>query len=356
MLLAILVGVLFVGYGSAYLVSDDVRYLTRAGFEETHILKVRRPIPSVLADPETDPVLRDLLGLVLEVRDYADTLGLAAEQTYTTYADVERDTLLLVLSAAPRDCLCPYTWHYPIVGRIPYKGFFDQAMAHREADDLARRGFDTYLRPSAAFSTLGWFNDPLLSTAVTRDSVELAALVFHEITHNTIFVPSAAPFNEGLAQMVGYLSAARFFEHRGRPELAARARDRWHDEVTLSAYYDALTHRLERLYDRAPPPDSVALSLGRARIGAWAGSFLGDSIGPSLLTYHIADDRPRLINNARVIARRIYRTRLKLFDDWYRAHGGDVREAVAALVELEDGVPGDSAYLVLERALAGRGN
>lgn len=352
MLLAILVGVLFVGYGTAYVASEDVRFLTRAGFEENRILRARRPIDQVAVDPNTSPELRASLELVLEVRDYADTIGLAANKTYTTYADVERDTLLLVLSAAPKNCLCPYTWRYPIVGRIPYKGFFDFDMARKSAAELAGRGFDTSLRPSAAFSTLGWFNDPLLSTAVSRDSVELAALVFHEITHNTIYVASAAPFNEGLAQMVGYLTAADFFERQGDSLLAERARGRWQDEVALSDYYDRLSAKLDSLYGREPPPDSLALETGRTRVGTWAGEFLADSVGPRLATYRVESREPRPINNAHIVARRIYRTKLDLFDAWYVANDRDIRRSVAQLIPLLDGVTGDEAYGVLEQALA----
>jgi predicted aminopeptidase len=352
MLLAILVGVLFVGYGTAYVASEDVRFLTRAGFEENRILRARQPIDRVVADPNTDPDLRAALGLVLEVRDYADTVGLAPKETYTTYADVERDTLLLVLSAAPKNCLCPYTWRYPIVGRVPYKGFFDFDMARQSASDLAGKGFDTSLRPSAAFSTLGWFNDPLLSTAVSRDSVELAALVFHEITHNTIYVPSAAPFNEGLAQMVGYLTTAQFFDEQGDSLLAQRARGRWQDEIALSAYYDRLTLKLDSLYGTEPPPDSVALRTGRTQVGEWAGEFLADTVGPRLSTYRIESRAPRAINNAHIVARRIYRTNLSLFDAWYVANGRDVAQAIRALEPVLDGVTGDSAYVALERALS----
>ena len=128
-----IVATLFAGYGTAYLASDDVRYLTRAGIEETRILQARQPIADLVADRAHDPAVRQSLRLVLESRDYAASLGLDAKETYTTYADVGRDTLLLVLQAAPKDCICPYTWKYPIVGRIPYKGFFDLEAARREA-------------------------------------------------------------------------------------------------------------------------------------------------------------------------------------------------------------------------------
>src|SRR6185437_13782231 len=231
-------------YGTAYLASDDVRYLTRAGIEETRILQARRPIAALAADPHTVPALRD-------------ALGLEAKETYTTYADVGRDTLLLVLQAAPRDCICPHTWKYPIVGRIPYKGFFDLEAAHREADRLSAAGYDIYLRPWSAFSTLGWFNDPLLSTAVTQDSVELAATVFHEIAHNTLYVKSATPFNESYAQFVGYRSAQSFFRDKGDTLLARRAADRWHDEIVLGDFYAELVTRLQGLYETHP--DSAAL-------------------------------------------------------------------------------------------------
>src|SRR5215212_572681 len=158
MVFFVVVAALFAGYGTAYLASDDVRYLTRAGFEETRILKSRQPIGRMARDSAVDPAVRRSLRLVLESRDYAAHLGLEAKATYTTYADVGRDTLLLVLQAAPRDCICAHTWKYPIVGRIPYKGFFDRAAARREADRFTRQGYDVYLRPSSAFSTLGWFN------------------------------------------------------------------------------------------------------------------------------------------------------------------------------------------------------
>jgi predicted aminopeptidase len=349
MIFLVAVATLFAGYGTAYLASDDVRYLTRAGIEETHILEARRPIADLVEDKKTDPVLKGSLQLVLESRDYAARLGLLAKETYTTYADVGRDTLLLVLQASPKNCLCAHTWKYPIVGRIPYKGFFDPKAAQREASRFAAQGYDIYLRPSGAFSTLGWFNDPLLNTALTGDSVELAATVFHEIAHNTLYVKSATPFNESFAQFVGYRSAESFFASRGDTARARQAADRWHDEIVLGDFYTSLANRLQRLYDSHP--DSAGLEVGRSEAGAWAREELEGPVAARLRTLRIGKLPERPVNNARIIAGRIYRTRLDLFERWYDGHGRDIRGSVASLDTLMRGAVGDSALARLDRAV-----
>ena len=350
MIFLVFVGVLMAGYGTAYIASDDVRYLTRAGIEQTKLLEARRPIARMIEDPKTPPETRQSLQLVLDARNFAAEIGYKARETYTTYTDVGRDTLLLVLSASPRNCLCPYTWRYPIVGRIPYKGFFDPKMARREAGRLEQRGYDIYLRPAGAYSTLGWFNDPLYSTAMSRDSVELAATVLHEIAHNTLYVKSATPFNESFAQLAGYRAAERFFRERGSDSAAVQAANRWLDEVALSGYYAELSRRLDSLYRTTT--DSAAVDSGRAELGRWARLQLRDSIGPKLRTYTIGPMADRPVNNARLIAARIYRTRLDLFERWYQREGGDIKQAVSDLATLLQGAEGDSAYARLEEALS----
>ncbi len=349
MIFLIVVATIFAGYGTAYLASDDVRYITRAGIEETRILQAREPIEELVADRLTDPAVRQSLRLVLDSRDYAAKLGLEAKETYTTYADVGRDTLLLVLQAAPKDCICPFTWKYPIVGRIPYKGFFDFGAARRTSAQLAEKGYDVYLRPSAAFSTLGWFNDPLLSTAITSDSVELAATVFHEIAHNTLYVKSATPFNESFAQFVGYRSAQSFFASRSDSANSQQAADRLHDEMVLGEFYASLIGRLDSLY--AGKPDSAALEAGRAEAGAWARAQLEGPVGARFKALKIGRLPDRPVNNARLIGATLYRTRLDLFDKWFDRHGHDVKVSVAALDSLMAGVEGDSAFARLERAV-----
>jgi len=349
MIFLVVVATLFAGYGTAYLASEDVRYITRAGMEETRILQAREPIADLVADRATDPVVRQSLRLVLESRDYAARLGLNAKETYTTYSDVGRDTLLLVLQAAPKDCICPYTWKYPIVGRIPYKGFFDLEAGRRAAGRFAAEGYDVHLRPSGAFSTLGWFNDPLLSTALTRDSVELAALVFHEIAHNTLYVKSATPFNESFAQFVGYRSAESFFAGRADTANARQAADRLHDEMVLGEFYRDLIAKLDSLY--ATEPDSATLEAGRAEAGAWARAQLEGAVGARMRSFRVGRLPDRPVNNARLIGATIYRTRLDLFDRWFERHGRDVRSSVGALERLMEGAEGDSAFARLEGAV-----
>lgn len=339
---------LFVGFGSAYLLSEDVRYLTRAGFEETRILTSARPIEELARDTSLPMTRRAALQLVLDARDYADSMGFEAGDTYTRFTDVGRDTLLLVLSATPKDCICPVIWKYPIVGRIPYKGFFDPAMARKEEGRLAAKGYDTYLRPSGAFSTLGWFNDPLLSTALYRDSVEMAALVFHEIAHNTLYVKSATPFNESFAQLAGYRTAEEFFRSQGDSVLAARARARWADEMILGNLYDELVSRLERFYATKPAP--AALDSGRTAIAQW---FRDELEGPTgaRLSFNVGRLAERPINNAALVGVRIYRTHLDWFDRWDRRHGRDIRTSVAELKRLMEGAKGDEAFRRLAEAL-----
>ena len=341
---------LFVGYGAALLGSREVRYLTRAGLEEIQILTNRRSLDEMVSDPATDPATRGLLQLVLDSRAHAVTLGLEAGQTYTSYSDVGRDTLLLVLSASPPDCLCPHTWKYPIVGRVPYKGFFDPRMAEAEAARLAAKGLDIYLRPAGAFSTLGWFEDPLLSTALTRDSLELAATVFHEIAHNSLYVKSATPFNESFAQYVGYRAAEDFFRSRGDTARASRAAARLADEQVMGAFYRALTDRLEAFYRSRPKGDS--LTAGRRSIAAWARTELSGPVGAQLTTTRVGTMTEGPINNARLVGIMIYRTHLEWFDAWHLRHGGTIERSVATLRDLMADADGDEAFERLERELA----
>src|SRR2546430_9118259 len=168
-ILVIAVGAATAGVALMLIVSADARYIARAGIEEARLLLRRRPLDKLIADTTMPAALRQRFALVLAARAYAaDSLGLAVGKTYTTYVDVGRDTLLLVLSASRRDKLREVTWRYPIVGVVPYKGFFSAKRARSDAQRLDAQGRDGFLRPSGAVAPLGYFSGTPIFTAVVR--------------------------------------------------------------------------------------------------------------------------------------------------------------------------------------------
>ena len=335
-----------------FLLTPTGCYLSRAGWEEAKILAGRRKIVRLVEDPGTDQATRARLQLVLGARGFAaDSIRLRTGDSFTTYSHLERDTLVLVVSGAYRDRLEAYTWWFPIVGRVPYKGFFDFSAAQNLARDLERRGFDSYVRPSAAFSTLGWFNDPLLSTTLRLDSISLANTVIHEVTHNTFYKAGEAVFNESFANFVGARGSAWFFRSRGDTVSAAFADADWNDDKRMGAFWASLYRSLDSAY-KAHPGDSARATRLAARDTVYARGrmHLVRDVAPQLRTLspeRVA--RIRIDNYATLLARRIYLTDLELFDRVWEREGHDLRRTIERVILLAKDA--DDPYAAVKRWL-----
>lgn len=321
------------------------RYLLRAAWEEALILAARRSIRLVINDPATDAATRAKLELVLAARAFArDSVGLRTGNSFTMYSKLRRDTLVLVLSGAYRDRLERYTWWFPIVGRVPYKGYFDYDAAKHARERMAAEGFDTSLRPAAAFSTLGFFNDPVLSTTLAGDSLELANTVVHELTHNTIYAPGQAVFNESFANFVGSRGAAWLFRSRGSLAAAEQTDARWEDQKLLGTFWAALYHSIDSAFKAHPGEGGAAKAArlaARDTLYRLARIDLVETLGPKLRTVGPRYLERVALDNAALLARRVYLTDLQLFDAVYGREGGDLRRTVRRVVELAKARPRD---------------
>jgi predicted aminopeptidase len=326
-------------------------YVLRAGYEEAKILSRRQPIARLVADSATPPATREKLRLVLEARSFAeDSLGLEAGKSYTTFSRLDSDTLALVVSAAYRDRFEPYTWWFPIVGRVPYKGYFSERKARAAMRELEEKGLDTYLRPTSAFSTLGWFNDPLVSPLLRYDSVSLGGTVIHELTHNTLYLPGQAMFNESFAEFVGTRGAIALFCGRygeGSGE-CRQARAVWHDELIFGRFLSDLVRELEQLYSRADLEAAAKLRL-REEIFARAQRAFAEQVRPQLQVATYASFTREPLNNATLLARRLYYHRLELFERLYQ-QTGDLRRTIQRVVEATEGA--EDPYATVEALLA----
>ncbi|MBT3327196.1 MAG: hypothetical protein HN396_13235 [Gemmatimonadales bacterium] len=314
-------------------------YVLKAGIAEMKILRARQDIPEVLADPNTDPETRGKLSFVLEARRFAaNELGIDVGDSYTMYTKLDRDTLALVVSAAHKDRLVPKTWWFPIVGRMPYKGYFSLDGAQNAQAELEKEGFDTYLRPTAAFSTLGWFNDPILSTVLRADDVEVVETVLHELSHQYLFVPGQVGFNESFATFVGRAGAAQFFCTRdggGTDTVKClRAQARWRDYQRFSVFIDEMMEELEGIYDDPALGYEDKIST-REDVFDRSIAHFDASVAPTFESVTFSGFRNTPLNNATLLARIRYYHRLPDFAALLAERGGNL---TLVLSELRSGV------------------
>ncbi|MCG6194049.1 aminopeptidase [Leptospira sp. FAT2] len=188
-------------------------YLWHLGTGQLDILLKRKSIESVLQDPNTQPDVKEKLKSVESFREYGiKELALDPAAGFKSYVQLDREELGWHVAACYPLKLESYTWWFPIAGTVPYKGYFDLAKAKEEEKELKEKGFDTRIRITAGYSTLGWFEDPIFSSQLDGKPHEIASLVFHEMAHATVYFPGDSSFNESYASFVEEEGAFRYLE------------------------------------------------------------------------------------------------------------------------------------------------
>jgi predicted aminopeptidase len=216
-------------------------YLLQSAEGQVSLMSKRQPISAVIGRPGTSAALRAQLEAVTAIRAFASRdLRLPDNGSYRAYADVGRPYVVWNVVAAPEFSVDPKLWCYPIVGCVAYRGYFAEVKARRFAAGLRAKGLDVVVGGVAAYSTLGHFDDPILNTMMGWDDIELAAIIFHELTHQMLYVPNDASFNEAFATAVEEEGVRRWLEAQGRAKdladrLAEQQRYRTVIELLISA-------------------------------------------------------------------------------------------------------------------------
>ncbi len=230
----------------------SVRYYSQAVWGGADVLVKRKPIDRLL-EPGRARVLaastRERLSLSQEIRDFASReLGLPDNRSYRSYADLGRPYAVWNVVAAPRLSLEPKTWCYPFAGCAAYRGYFNERAARRHGDRLAADGYDVRVGGVAAYSTLGWFADPVLNTFLDYADADLAALIFHELAHQVVYVKDDSAFNESFATAVEVEGVRRWLRSLGRDEELAAFESGRRRRRDLNRYLLEARTELEAIY------------------------------------------------------------------------------------------------------------
>lgn len=291
----------------------------RGAVEEASILINAVPIEEALDSESYTEDEKHKLRLVQEARLYSQQIAMHPDESYTTYSKLDRDVLAWVVVASKKDSFSLYTWWYPIVGSVPYKGYFSKDGALCSARGLEEDGYEVSVRPTDAISTLGWFNDPVLSTTLQNKPVDVINTVLHEIFHQTIWIPGHVPFNE---------SAAHFYATFMTPEFLKETLLNCTDESCRNTYAEYLKSSESRV--------AFELEFSKAVGGLYdelSELYKNESLTreqkiekrAEVFQEHMSDFRNRYpdlrvlkeVNNSEIIQLKIYLTELELFLQLY---------------------------------------
>ena len=237
---------------------ESISYYSHVAKGQWQLLQAREPIEDLVADPQTDAGLRARLQSVQIMRRFAsDELQLPDNQSYHDYVALGRSHVVWNVFAAQEFSVAPKQWCFPIAGCVSYRGYFTEQQAQAFADGLRAQGYESYVGGVSAYSTLGWFDDPVLSSFLRRNDTQLAGLIFHELAHQQLYVKGDTTFNESFATAVEYEGIRRWLAHQQQP---ASSLEHYYRQQRMQRDFVAtmllLRERLEQLY-RQPIDEEV---------------------------------------------------------------------------------------------------
>lgn len=233
-------------------------YVMHAARGQWDVMGRREPIAAVVADPATPVPLKSQLESVVAIRDFSvKELGLPDNDSYRSYADVQRQYVVWNVFATEEFSVEPQNWCFPISGCVSYRGYFNEPKARDFAAKLAKRGYDVHVGGVPAYSTLGHFADPVLNTMLRWSDVQLAAIIFHELAHQVVYVPGDSSFNEGFASVVEAEGVRRWLDSAGRTADLESFRRQRADYLQLGRLFEATRARLRTLYASELPVEEM---------------------------------------------------------------------------------------------------
>lgn len=232
---------------------------------EFDLLRKRTPIEKLLADPAVDPKTKTELTAVAEIRKFAVTdLLLPDNKSYTTYVALDRPYVVWNVVAAEQFSVQPKRWCFPVAGCVSYRGFFDRADAERFEKELVSEGYDTSSGGSSAYSTLGYFADPVLSTMLGGGELYVASTLFHELAHQKLYVKNDSEFSEAFATAIEEYGAERWLVARGNDTALAAYQRRLVHRADFAALISAQQERLRAVFATNEPVEQKRADKARA--------------------------------------------------------------------------------------------
>lgn len=326
----------------------SINYYRQAVVGHLSLMWRAEPIDELLEASATPPALHHKLALALDARTFArDTLALPVGDAFLAYAELGRPWVVVNLVAVPEFSLAPHQWCYPVLGCQAYRGYYHLDDARAEEAGFRAQGYDTFIGGVTAYSTLGWFDDPLQSGFTALPDDRMVALMFHELAHRVVYIDGDTGFNESFATAVQLEGLAAWLQDRGEPARFSRALARLDHRRETQVLVDATTEKLQALYDRADQLDTEHLRARKQSILAKldddyaAAASHWDQPGPF-------GPAPVHLNNANLALFRQYNGWVNSFRQLFRDQGGDFPafyRAVRALGEQ----PADAREQTLER-------